>query len=343
MATMKDISKKANVSLSTVSAVINRSAYVSPELTKRVMQAIEELNYRPNAVARSLKKKSTNTIGFIVTDILNPFYPPMIKGIEDVAFNHNFNVILCNTSNEHNRILTYLELMLEQQVDGLLLANIATSEDLSKIEKTGLKYVLINRKPPFYDKNFVGVNNPLSSELAVNHLVRQGYRRIAYFGGNLEINTARERKAGFISCMALHGLEVDPMLVFDGEYTLESGYTNAKKMLEQVEKLPEAICAVSDIVAFGVIKGLRDSGIRVPEEIAVIGNDNSAFSDNFLVPLSSVDHSTYEMGKLSMELLLQLIKEKNEIVSRQITLTPSLVVRESCGYTRDKNNNGSIL
>lgn len=336
MATMKDISKKANVSLSTVSAVINRSAYVSPELTKRVMQAIEELNYRPNAVARSLKKKSTNTIGFIVTDILNPFYPPMIKGIEDVSFNNNFNVILCNTSNEHKRILTYLELMLEQQVDGLILANIATAEDLKEIEKTGLKYVLINRKPPFYDKHFVGVNNPLSSELAVNHLVALGYKRIAYFGGNLEINTARERKAGFTSCMTQNGLEIDPMLVFDGEYSMESGYTNVKKMLEQVEKLPEAICTVSDVVAFGVIKGLRDSGIRVPEDIAVIGNDNSSFSENFLVPLSSVDHSSYDMGKLAMELLLQLIKEKNEIVARQVILTPSLVVRESCGYKNSK-------
>ncbi|MGG1291850.1 LacI family DNA-binding transcriptional regulator [Bacillus smithii] len=338
MATMKDISKKAKVSLSTVSAVINQSAYVSPELTKRVMQAIEELNYRPNAIARSLKKKSTNTVGVIVTDILNPFYPPMIKGIEDVAFNNNFNVILCNTSNEHKRIKTYLELMLEKQVDGLLLANIATSEDFNEIEKTGLKYVLINRKPPFYEKNFVGVNNQLSSELAVNHLVAQGYKRIAYFGGNLEINTARERKAGFISCMNQNGLDVDPMLVFEGEYSLESGYTNVKKMLEQVEKLPEAICAVSDVVAFGVIKGLRDSGIRVPEDIAVIGNDNSSFSENFLVPLSSVDHSTYDMGKLSMELLLQLIKEKN-VVDRQIILTPSLVIRESCGYTRNKINN----
>ncbi|PKR85728.1 LacI family DNA-binding transcriptional regulator [Heyndrickxia camelliae] len=334
MATMKDISKKANVSLSTVSAVINQSAYVSPELTKRVQDAIAELNYRPNAVARSLKKKSTNTIGVIVTDILNPFYPPMIKGIEDVAFDHNFNVILCNTSNEHRRISTYLELMLEKQIDGLLLANIATTEDLKEIEKTGLKYVLINRKPPFYDKNFVGINNILSTELAVNHLVGQGYKRIAFFGGNLKINTARERRSGFISCMNQNGLEVDPTLIFEGEYTLESGYTNVKKMLKEVDALPDAICAVSDVVAFGVIKGLREAGIRVPEDIAVIGNDNSAFSENFLVPLSSVDHSTYEMGKLSMELLLQIIKEKHEITPRQIILTPSLVVRESCGYEK---------
>ncbi|WEA47168.1 LacI family DNA-binding transcriptional regulator [Priestia aryabhattai] len=339
MATMKDISKKANVSLSTVSAVINQSAYVSPGLTNRVMQAIEELNYKPNAVARSLKKKRTNTVGVIVSNLSNPFYPPLIEGIEDVSFNNNFNVILCNVSNGNKKILTYLELMLEKQVDGLLLANIANSEDLNEVEKTGLKYVLINRKPPFYDKNFVGVNNPLSSELAVNHLVRQGYKRIAFFGGDLDINTARERKAGFISCMTQTGLDIDPMLIYDGEYSLESGYTNVKKMIEQVEVLPEAICTASDIIAFGVIKGLRDSGIRVPEDISVIGNDNNSFSENFLVPLSSIDHSTYDMGKLSMEFLLEMIKEKDETRARQIILTPSLVVRESCGYKRNKIDN----
>lgn len=339
MATMKDISKKANVSLSTVSAVINQSAYVSPALTNRVMQAVEELNYKPNAVARSLKKKRTNTVGVIVSNLSNPFYPPLIEGIEDVSFNNNFNVILCNVSNGHKKILTYLELMLEKQVDGLLLANIANSEDLNEVEKTGLKYVLINRKPPFYDKNFVGVNNPLSSELAVNHLVRQGYKRIAFFGGDLDINTARERKAGFISSMTQTGLDIDPMLIYDGEYSLESGYTNVKKMIEQVKVLPEAICTASDIIAFGVIKGLRDSGIRVPEDISVIGNDNNSFSENFLVPLSSIDHSTYDMGKLSMEFLLEMIKEKDETRARQIILTPSLVVRESCGYKRNKIEN----
>lgn len=336
MATMKDIAKKANVALSTVSAVINQSAYVSPELTKRVTQVIEELNYKPNAVARSLKKKSTNTIGVIVTDILNPYYPAVIKGMDDVAIHNNFNVILCNTSNEHKRFLTYLELMVEKQVDGLLLANISKSEDLKEVEKTGLKYVLVNRKPSSYEKNFVGINNPLTSEIAVNHLAAQGYKRIAYFAGDSEVSTARERKAGFFSGMNENRLEVDPLLIFDGKYSLESGYANVKNMLNKLEQLPEAICAASDVVAFGVIKGLRDSGIRVPEDIVVMGNDNNSFSENFIVPLSTVDHPTYDMGKLSMEFLLQTVTEKDEARNKQIILTPSLVVRESCGYTRKK-------
>ncbi|WP_028391988.1 LacI family DNA-binding transcriptional regulator [Bacillus cihuensis] len=336
MTTMKDIAKKANVALATVSAVINQSAYVSPELTKRVMQVIEELNYKPNAVARSLKKKSTNTIGVIVTDISNPYYPTMIKGMDDVAIHNNFNVILCNTSNDDKRFLTYLNLMVEKQVDGLLLANISKTEDLKEVEKTGLKYVLVNRKPSSYGKNFVGINNLLTSELAVNHLAEQGYKRIAYFGGDSEISTARERKAGFFNGMNENRLEVDPELIFDGDYSLESGYANVINMLNQVKELPEAICASSDVIGFGIVKGLRDSGLRVPEDIVVMGNDNNPFSENFIVPLSTVDHPTYDMGRLSMDYLLQMVNEKDEVANKQIILTPSLVVRESCGFTRKK-------
>jgi DNA-binding LacI/PurR family transcriptional regulator len=340
MTTMKDIARRANVSLSTVSAVINQSAYVSPELTKRVRQAIEELNYKPNAVARSLKKKSTNTIGVIVTDILNPYYPAMVKGMEDTAINNNFSVILCNTSNDRKRFLSYLELMVEKQVDGLLLANISNSEDLEEVEKTGLKYVLVVRKPNSYGKNFVGINNPLTSQLAVNHLAAQGYKRIAYFAGDSEISTARERKAGFFSGMQENKLEIDPLLIYDGDYSIESGYANVKKMLNQVKQLPEAICASSDVVAFGIIKGLRDSGIRVPEDIAVIGNDNNPFSENFIVPLTTVDHHTYDLGRLSMEFLLETITEKESSAqSKQIILTPTLIVRESCGFTRTRLKN----
>lgn len=224
MATMKDISKMAGVSIATVSAVINKSAYVSPELTDRVNKAIEELNYRPNAVARSLKLKSTNTVGVIMSDILNPYYPTIIKGMDDAAIQNNYSLILCNTSNEQGRFLTYLDLMVEKRVDGLLLANISSQEDLQKVESTGLKYVLLNRKPPAYDKNYVGINNPLATELSVKHLAKQGHKRIAYLSGDLQVSTARERWEGFVSGMNQNGLPIDDTLIFHGDYTQESGY-----------------------------------------------------------------------------------------------------------------------
>lgn len=331
MVTMKDISKIAMVSIATVSAVINKSAYVSPELAERVNKAIEELNYRPNAIARSLKMNSTLTIGVIISDIANPYYAAMIKGMDDAAIKKNFSLILCNTSNDHDRFLNYLKLLMEKRVDGLLLASISHQDDLQRVERTGIKYVLLNRKPPAYDRNFVGVNNPLTSELSVKHLVSQGKKRIAYFAGDLQTSTARERWEGFVSGMRQNGLQIDDSLMFQGDYTQESGYTNVKKMLSEVNVLPDAICAASDLVAFGAIKALRESGIRVPDDIAVIGNDNNPFSENFIVPLSTIDHPTYQMGKLSMEFMLQMIEGKDEGQNRQIILTPSLVVRESSG------------
>ncbi|TVY02412.1 LacI family DNA-binding transcriptional regulator [Paenibacillus cremeus] len=332
MATMKDICKRAGVSIATVSAVINKSAYVSPALEERVNKAIQELNYRPNAVARSLKKKSTKTIAAIVTDIENPYYPTMIRGMDDVAFNFGFSFILCNTTNDPIRFRNYLDLIVEKQADGLLLANISTEEELAQVEKTGLKYVLLNRKPPAYDKNYVGINNMLTTELSIKHLASLGYRDIAYFSGDLLISTARERWEGFQSGMHQQGLKVDEALVFHGDYTFRSGYESTKKLLTETKQLPEAICAASDLVAFGAVKALRESGIRIPEDIAIMGNDNNPFSENFIVPLSTVDHPKYEMGKMAMELLLEEIESKERKFPKQIVLPPSLVVRDSCGW-----------
>ncbi|MCM3113773.1 LacI family transcriptional regulator [Neobacillus sp. MER 74] len=338
MATMKDISKKANVSIATVSAVVNQSTYVSPELTERVNRAIEELNYRPNAIARSLKMKSTNTVGVILSDILNPYYPAIVKGMDDVAIKNNFSVILCNTSNDNNRFQSYLDLMVDKRVDGLILANISNQEELLEVEKRNLNFVLVNRRPLGYNTSYVGVNNQLAIELAVNHLVSLGYKRIAFIGGNSDLSTSKERLRGFIQGKTQNGLQATNDLIFEGEYTQESGYASVIKMLKQVKELPDAICAASDLIAFGIIKALRDKGIRVPEDIAVIGNDNNNFSKDFLVPLSTVNHPTYEMGKLGMELLLQRVNEGENHFPKQVILTPSLIIRESCKSSSKKNH-----
>ncbi|WP_026566796.1 LacI family DNA-binding transcriptional regulator [Bacillus sp. UNC41MFS5] len=338
MATMKDISKKANVSIATVSAVVNQSTYVSPELTERVNRAIEELNYRPNAIARSLKMKSTNTVGVILSDILNPYYPAIVKGMDDVAIKNNFSVILCNTSNDKSRFLSYLDLMVDKRVDGLILANISNQEELQEVEKRNLNFVLVNRRPPGYNTSYVGVNNHLAIELAVNHLASLGYKRIAFIGGNSDLSTSKERLQGFVQGMMQNGLQVTNNLIFEGEYTQESGYASVIKMLKQLKELPEAICAASDLIAFGIIKALREKGIRVPEDIAVIGNDNNNFSEDFLVPLSTVNHPTYEMGKLGMGLLLQRVNEGENHFPKQVILTPSLIIRESCNTFSKKNH-----
>lgn len=326
MATMKEIAKRANVSIATVSAVVNQSAFVSEELTKRVNKAIEELNYKPNAVARSLKMKSTNTVGVIVTDILNPYYPALVKSMDDIAIRHHFSLILCNTSNDREKFLAHLDMMNEKRVDGLILANISNQEDLEEVEKTGLNYVLMNRKPITYQKKYVGIDNQMISELAVQHLFSHGYERIAYFGGDPTISTARQMLRGFVHGMKKHGLEIDQSLIFDGSYSQQSGYEIVKSLIHSVKKLPRAILTASDMQALGVYKGLKEQGIRVPEDVALMGSDNTPFAEDFVVPLSTVDHQLYKMGELAMNFLLQKDRKKEQII-----LNPTLIVRESCG------------
>lgn len=331
MATMKDVAKKAKVSVATVSSVINRNKYVSPELRDRVLKAIEELNYKPNAVARSLKKNSTNTIGVILTDILNPYYPQMVKGIDDVALENDFNLILCNASNDSKRFKAYLDLMIEKRVDGLLLANISDDEGLGEVVKSGIPHVLVNRRPAGFDGDFVTIHNHNSSVLSVQHLHAHHYKTIAFFGGDPEISTARERKEGFLEAMKRLGLTIHEDLIFVGEYTREAGYEMAKRIIKQCDPLPDAICSSSDLMAFGAYKAFKEHGIRIPEDIAIIGNANNPFSEDFSVPLTTVSHPTYEMGRMGMLTLLDKIKNPPGRVKVQSLLEPSLIIRRSCG------------
>jgi DNA-binding LacI/PurR family transcriptional regulator len=336
MATMKDIAREANVSLATVSAVINRSTFVSSDLTNRVNQAIKDLNYSPNAVARSLKKKSTNTVGVIVSDLMNPYYPAMLKGVDDHAIQNNYSLILCNTSNDRNRFLNHLKIMVEKRVDGLILANISNARELKEVESTGLKFVLINRKPSGYDKSYVGIHNQLTSILAIEHLVSHGYKRIAFLSGDSQLSTFRERKEGFITGMQQNNLMVEQEIIYEGDHTKESGYLMVKDMISKGIRLPDAIFTASDVMAFGAYQALKEQGIRVPNDIALMGNDNVVFSDQFVVPLSTISHPTHEIGVYGMEILLKMLnEEKMEGSHKQIILTPKIIVRNSCGCNCD--------
>lgn len=337
MTTIKDIAKQAGVSISTVSAVINGTAYVSPALTKRVHEAIEACNYRPNAVARSLKKKHTKTIGIFLADIVNPYYPPMIRGMEDRGWLNQYNVILCNTGDSHSRFLAYLDLVQEKRVDGLLVANVSSDEDLQLIENTGLTYVLVNRKPSHYANYFVGLNNRWTSVLQVNHLLKLGIQNIAYLSGESSISTARERKDGFLESLKQNSLPLEEEWILEGDYSFESGYHNTQRILKS-GKIPEAICAASDMIAFGAITALLDAGISVPNDVAVVGNDNNPFSQHFRVPLTTIDHPIYQMGEMAMDHLIACIQEKQP--PQQVILTPTLVIRESCGAINYQSKGG---
>lgn len=330
MVTIKDVAKKANVSIATVSAVINNNKFVSDELKERVENAINELKYRPNKIARSLKKKKTYLIGVIVTEITNPFYPILLKGVEDTANKSKYKLIVCTTGDDPEKEYDLVQSMLDHGVDGMVLATIDNkdSRSVQLLEHEGIPHVLINRSPEGYEGNQVRIDSYKIGEIATNYLIDLGHRDIAFIGGD-RLNS-REREKGFRATLSKHGIKLKNNRIIRSNYEVDRTYQDILQLIENKD-LPTAFFAASDIMAFGTIKVLLDKGFRVPQDISVIGSDNILFSEDFLIPLTTVDAQAYEIGQLGCEMLISLLSKDNKKNESQIhLLEPSLVIRKSC-------------
>ncbi|SDI68227.1 transcriptional regulator, LacI family [Natribacillus halophilus] len=330
MTSIKEVAKKAGVSTATVSAVINQNKYVSEELRLRIEDSIEELNYRPNRVARRLKGKKTNLIGVTVTELTNPFYPNMLKGIENLAYQQNYNLILSTTGDDEDKEYRLLESMLNQGVDGIILSTVDNHESntLKLVEDENIPYILINRAPAHYNHSMVCVDSIKVGETATEKLIQLGHERISFVGGKRQNSFDREK--GFRKAMNHHGLKIDESLIIDGDYDSNKTYKIAKKLYELPKDIrPTAIFAASDMMAFAVARGYLDNGAKIPEEISIIGADNIPFSKDFRIPLTTVDVQSRNIGRRGFELLNELIKNKGNYSHQQILLDPKLIERSS--------------
>lgn len=335
MTSMKEVAKRAGVSIATVSAVVNENKYVSEDLKKKIEEAIKELNYRPNRLARSLKGKETKLIGVTVTEITNPFYPLMLKGVEDVALSFGYNVILSTTADDQEQEYTLLESMLDQGVDGVILATIDTvhSKALQLLLKENVPTVLINRSPKDFNGMKVCIDSYKVGELATEHLIELGHEKIAFFGGQRQNSIERER--AFLDRMKLNHLSVPQDWLIDCGYEPEKTYQLTMELLNQ-EEIPTAIFAASDLIAFSVARAVMDKGYEIPRDISVIGADNIPFTADFRVPLTTIDVQTYEIGKIGCELLLKTLTGKDLNETDRVVLEPTLIHRNSTGVV--KNN-----
>ncbi len=334
MATMREVAQLARVSVATVSAVINNSTFVSDELKERVIQAIQELDYRPNALARSLKSSRTRLLGFMLSNITNPFYPEIVLGAEDVARKEGYNIFVCTTDDDEERAQTYLDSMLEHRVDGMLVGTVDELSDptLRKLKAAQVPLVLVNRWPEGYKGNTVVLDNIAAGILATNHLLSLGYREIAFVGASRKIMTSRQREDGYRQAMKLAGIPVPEHFVRYCDYSEERAYEEFRRMAK-TGRVPRAVFAGNDLMAFGIIRAFLDEGFKIPEDVAVVGCDDIAFSSKFFIPLTTVHFHKYEMGKLSAELLIKAINSPDSEDSQSdfIQLKPHLVVRKSCG------------
>lgn len=320
----------AGVSVATVSRVVSGSDHrVSAATRRRVLAAVARLRYQPNLVARGLKSRVTHTIGLIVPDISNPFYPAIARGIEDVANGAGLAVLLCNTYEDLAKERSYLALLRKRMVDGLIFATVgANTRHLRMLRRQGVPVVLIARAPEGVSIDAVLVDNRRGGREATEHLLRLGHRRIAFIGPHAH-PVERDRLAGYQDALRAAGVRVNPALLGDGNFSAEGGAAAVDSLLRRRVRF-SAIVACNDLMAIGAMEKLRARGRRLPEDVAVVGFDDITFASLVEPQLTTVAQPKYRMGRLAMERMMELLNGGDRR-PRRLVLEPALVVRRSCG------------
>ncbi|ACJ75148.1 transcriptional regulator, LacI family [Thermosipho africanus TCF52B] len=319
---IKEVAKKAGVSISTVSRVLNNSAPVSEELRKKVEAAVKELGYYPSNIAKSLRKGKTKTIGFILPDITNPFFADIVRGAEDFLRKKGYTLILCNSDQNGEQEIQLLETLISKHIDGLLFTGTGSFNLLleEKIRK-GLKVVFLDRIIQGINSSYVIVDNKKGMELLLDFLIKSGHKSFIFINGNKETFSAKIRYEVFVEKMEKAKLEYKHYFT---NFSYEAGYNFAKK----IRKLPHAIVCGNDLIAYGVIDAIEEKGYRVPDDVSVTGFDDILFSKHFKPPLTTIRQPKYKMGMKAAELLIKIIEE-NKFLNRGIILEPELIIRKS--------------
>lgn len=330
-ASIYDVAREARVSVFTVSAVINQKSHVGKKLRERVEAAIAKLSYRPNLLARSLAKQQTHTIGMIVPDIANPFFPLVVRGAEDAVQESGYNLLLCNSDDTQRKEESALELLLSKRVDGILLTKTLSefSAPLSQmIQETSIPIVLVMRIFPKVSKDAVITDDYRGAYDAVCHLARAGRKRIGLMGGPRKISNGKARWEGFRDALAANHLPYDPELVIDGDYRIESGYRGGNLLLSH---RPDGVYVANYLMTVGLLKAAEEMGLRCPEDFGMVSFDDYPWLSIFRPKLTTVELPKYQLGHEAAKLLLdRLSGKKGPGVLKK--LMPELRVRESCGF-----------
>ncbi|WP_180271498.1 LacI family DNA-binding transcriptional regulator [Fredinandcohnia onubensis] len=330
MVTIKDVAKEARVSISTVSRVLNKSGYTSEKTRQKVLNAVKKLNYQGSLVAAAMIKKQTLTLGLIIPDIKNIFYSDLTRAIEDRANSHGFNIFLCNTDNNLQKEAEYIHLLIAKGVDGIIFSSPEVDDENIKELKQRypeLPIVILGGKFPNLILNEIVVDNVDGALKAMRHLLELGHKDIAFIGGDFESYASIERHQGYKLALNESGVPInDDFVIFDKFY-IESGYKNALKLLQKNNR-PTAIFAGSDSIAVGIYKAARKLNINIPEQLSVVGFDDSQYAEILSPMLTTIRTPIKEMGQRAIEIIVKTIKEK-QINKETILFYPTLIVRES--------------
>ena len=331
MTTIGDVAKHAGVSAMTVSRVLNNYGYVKEETRERVDKAIAELGFVPNALARSLRFKRTNTLALILTDITNPFFTTIARSVEDAASEKGFNVMFCNTDESQAKETEYLNVLLQKQVDGVLLVPATSNtESISLLQERSVPVVVIDRRIPDMQVDTVRCDSELGAYQLTKYLLDLSHRQIAILGGTETVSTSVDRITGYQRAFAEANLEYSQDMVRYGQFTSQSGYDVTQELLN-LERPPTAFVATNNFIAIGAYRALQEAGLQVPHDVSLVAFDDIPAALVFNPFLTVVGQPAHEIGRQATNLLLSRLNGGNTNPPQEIILPLTMTIRQSSG------------
>jgi len=335
--TIKDIAQLAHVSHTTVSRALNDKSRIRKDTKERILSIARDLSYRPDLVARSLVMKRSKTLGLVITTISNPFYIELAQGIEATARGLGYNIILCSTHHDLSVEKQYVEMLRSKGVDGIIFTSAHLGDpNIVSLAEESFPIVLVNRRtyhPMVKERvDYVGVDNILGGYLAVEHLIRLGHRQIGIIGGSAESSVALERLEGGKKAHHAYNLDQRNEYFWEGDFLKESGYQGGKRFLGLTEP-PTAIFAANDYMALGTYQAVREGGLRIPEDMALVGFNDIEFTGMKGIDLTTIGQKKFEMGALAVRTLVEKIEGgESKPAAKEILLKPELIIRKTCGF-----------
>ncbi len=330
--TMRQIADRAGVSIGTVSHVINETATVRPKLRERVIEAIRSMGYQPSALAQGLRKNRTNILGMVIPDITNPFFPGVVRGVEDMAYKRSLRVILCNADNDPAKEASYVRELRSYKIAGLLIIP-AVGPDIAghlrAYASAAVPVVCLDRVPDGWKGDAVLVANADGAYLATRHLIQMGHKRLGVITGPLKLTNAAERLKGFTRALDEAQIEIEPEFVQEARFDTASGYQAALRLLRMLPR-PTAVFACNDLMAFGVLQAARELRLRCPEDLSIAGFDSLEFTQFTDPSLTSVYQPGYQLGATAARLLLQRLDGMRS-APEKVLLPTELKKRNSVG------------
>jgi LacI family transcriptional regulator len=334
--TLVDVALRAGVSKSTVSRVLNNSAKISDKTRKQVLDAVKELNYEPNIIARSLSKNKTFTIGVILEDILNPFFSAVAKGIETALRASGYSMILTSSDFEHENEMRLVRMLVQYKVDGVLLTPVQHDSDTLRLLKgRGLPFFIMNSRSEDKEVSWIDSDNFEGGLMATRYLLELGHERFLCLR-HMAIEGSRLRFEGFKTAIAEAGLKLSDQVVLGDARSRRDGHELIGRFIDEkgTRALPSAVVAVNDTVAIGVIEALLERGLKIPEQVSVIGYDDINIAGLIRVPLTTIHQPTFRMGEIAASQLVDKIERAERGIARQFLIQPKLIERDSCRSCR---------